>query len=80
MSKQSPSAYVIIPTYEGLTLPLQFLFGLPYMPMRTHTPEEWKILSHVFLTPNMDWDTSVFNFTDAEYDEWLEQFGLWDCN
>ena len=48
--------------------------------MRTYPSEEWKILSYAVLIPNMDWYTSVLNFTEAEYaeyDEWLEQFGLW---
>ena len=51
------------------------------MQMRTYPPEEWNILSHVFLTPYINRDTSVLNFTAAkyaEYDELIEQFGLWD--
>ena len=50
------------------------------MPIRTYPPEEWKILSHVFLTPNIDWYPSVLNFTAAEYyeyDERLEIFDQW---
>ena len=26
----------------------------------------------------MDWDPSVINFSEDEYDEWLENFGLWN--
>ena len=62
MSKQAQSDYAIIPTHEGYILSLQFLLGLPYMPMRTYTPEEWEILFHVVLTPNIDWNPSVLNF------------------
>ena len=28
----------------------------------------------------MNWDPSVIKFTDAEYGEWLEQFGHWTVN
>ena len=61
MSKKAPSDNVIIPTHEGYNLPLQFLLGLTYMPMRTYPTEECKILSFVVLTPNMDSDTSLIN-------------------
>ena len=57
---------------RDIYLPLQLLLGLPCIKMRTYTPEEWKILSHVVLTPNMDWDSSVLKFNAAEYYEWLE--------
>ena len=80
MSKQAPISYVIIPIHEGYILRLQFLLGLPYIPMRTYPPEEWKILSHVVLTPNTNWYPSVPNVTTAEYseyDEWFEQFDIW---
>ena len=80
MSKQVQSAYVIIPTHEGYILPLQLLLGLPDLTMRPYTPEEWKILSHVVLTPNTNWYPSVPNVTTAEYseyDEWFEQFDIW---
>ena len=45
--------------------------------MQTYYSEEWKILSYVVLTPNMDWNHSVLNFSEDEYDERLETFGLW---
>ena len=48
--------------------------------MRTYSPEEWKILSHFVLSPNMDWDLSALNFTSAEYveyDKWLEKLVSW---
>ena len=38
--------------------------------------DECKILSHVVLTPNMEWNPSILNFTEANYanyDEWLEK-------
>ena len=47
--------------------------------MRTYPSDEWKILSHVVLTPNMYWDSSVLYFNEAEYaeyDEWIENWSL----
>ena len=48
MSKQAPSAYVIIPKTKGNILPLQFSLGLPYMPMRTYPTEKWKYYPMLF--------------------------------
>ena len=39
--------------------------------MRTYYPKEQGKLPHVFLTSDIDWVTSVFDHTEAEYD-----FGL----
>ena len=80
MSKQFPSAYVIISTHGGYILPLQLLLGFPDLPMNTNPTEEWIILSHVVLTSNMDWSYSVPNFSEAEYAkniEWVENVGRW---
>ena len=44
--------------------------------MWDYPTEEWKILPYAVLTPNMDWDTSIPNITESEYneyDEWLEK-------
>ena len=62
-------------------LPPQLLIGLPYLPLRIYPTEQWKILSHVVLTPNMDWNPIIINSTEAKYakyDEWLGTTGLWD--
>ena len=56
------------------------LLGLSCKQMQTYPPEEWKILSHVVLIPNMDWDVSVLKFNAAEYYEWLEKWSPgWNC-
>ena len=31
--------------------------------MRIYPPEEWKILSHVVLTPNIHWNPSILDYT-----------------
>ena len=77
MSKQVPSDYVIIHIHEGYILHLYLLLVLTYNPMQTYPPEGWKILSHAILVQNMDCNTSVLNFNEAEYAEyyqWLEEF------
>ena len=49
--------------------------------MRIYPPEEWKILSHAILNPNMDWNPSILNLNEykyVKYDECIEEFGCWD--
>ena len=48
--------------------------------MQIYPPEEWTLLFHAVINPNVYWDTNVLNFTAAkyyEYGEWIEQFGCW---
>ena len=61
---------LLYPPTRDIYLPLQLLLGLLYIPMRTYPPEEWRIASHVVLTPNMDLDISVLTFNSAEYAEY----------
>ena len=78
MSKQAPSSYVIITTHREYILPLQLLTGLTYLPMRIYPIEERKLLSHVVLTPNIDWNPNFLNFTQdkyAKYNKRLEDIG-----
>ena len=78
MSKQVPSDKVIIPTHGGYILPLQLLLGLPHNPLCTYHHLKDRILSHDVLIQNMDWNASVLDSAEAEYDEWFEKFGCWD--
>ena len=79
MSKKYPSSYVIIPTHKGYILSLQLVHVLPSLPMLIYPTEEWKLLSHVVFTLNMDWNPSILKLTEAKYstyDEWVDNFGF----
>ena len=69
MPKQTPSSYFIFPTQKWYILPIQLLLVLLFIPMRVYPPEEWEILSHVFLNLNMDSIPSILNFTETKYSE-----------
>ena len=38
--------------------------------MWIYPTKEWKILLHIFLTPNMDWNPSILNFPKSKYSEY----------
>ena len=49
-----------IKTIGGYIHPLDFINGLPYIPLRPYTDKEWEILPHVIWTSDDKWDpTSV---------------------
>ena len=49
-----------ITTNDGYIHPLDFVNGLPYLPLRPYTDEEWVTLPHVVWTSDKNWDpTSV---------------------
>ena len=43
-------------TNDAYVLPLNIVNGLPYLPMRPHTDEEWETLPHVPLTQDNEWN------------------------
>ena len=59
-----------ITTVEGYVIPLRFRNGLPYMPIRPYSDQEWNDLPHVVLTSDEEWDPKVMD-EDRDEDEWL---------
>lgn len=58
-----------IRTLDGYVLPLNIRSGLPYLPMRPYTDDEWDSLPHVILTSDADWDPSVLDHVFHSQDE-----------
>ena len=61
-----------ITTLDGYVMPLNFINGLAYMPMRPFTDHEWNTLPHVTLTSDTDWDPSVSNCITTEDDTFFD--------
>ena len=65
-----------ITTPDDHSFPLNIKSGWPYMNIHTYTDDEWKILSHVILTSDDEWDPTILNYSiddeDAENDEWYD--------
>jgi hypothetical protein len=62
---------------DGYQIPLDFHYGLPYLPCRPPTENEVNSLPHVIMTSDVDWDPSAYDntiddmakFYDVEEDE-----------
>ena len=50
-----------ITTDDDYTLPLDFVNGLPYLPIRPFTDLEWDTLPHLCLTSDVEWDPNSLN-------------------
>ena len=47
--------------------------GLAYLSLRPYTNAEWDELTHIHLTSDDDWDTSVFDHAyDEDDDTWYD--------
>ena len=59
----------VIQTPDGYTIPLNFVNGLPYVPIRPFSDHEWETLPHIPLTSYSEWGPSSIdtNLTDDEY-------------
>ena len=61
-----------ITTLEGYVIPMNFINGLPYIPMRPFSNAEWNTLPHIILTSNMEWDPSVLDHNITNDDNAIE--------
>ena len=54
---------------DSYKIPLNFVNGLAYMPIRPFTDTEWEKLPHIVLTTDNDWDPSMADcdFSDSEH-------------
>ena len=60
-------------TLDGYVIPLNFRQGLPYLPLRPYTDDEWETLPHVVFTSDVDWDPTVFDHViDIDNDIWYD--------
>ena len=61
----------IITNDEYYVMPLNFINGLPFLPMRPYTDGEWTKLPHVLLTADRKWDPRVLDGNIDDIEEWL---------
>jgi hypothetical protein len=61
-----------IKTIDGYIFPLDFCDGLPYLPLRPYTDDEWDNLPHVLMTSDQDWDPTTFDNTISNNDKWYD--------
>ena len=57
-------------TNDEYVMPINFINGLPYVPMRPYTDEEWVKLPHVLLTADKKWDPRVLDNSIDDIEEW----------
>ena len=61
-------------TNDEYVMPINFTNGLPYIPMRPYTDEEWVKLPHVLLTADKKWDPRVLDNSIDDIEEWSTRF------
>ena len=61
-----------IKTQDGYVHPLDIRNGLPYIPMRPYTDEEWDTLPHIEWTSDIDWDPTVLYQTITNKETWYD--------
>ena len=61
-----------IKTQDGYGHPVDIKNGLPYIPMRPYTDDEWEDLPHVEWTSDVNWDPSVLDQTITDNDTWFD--------
>ena len=59
-----------IRTHDDYTLPLDFVNGLPYLPMQPFTDFEWDSLPHICLTSDVEWNPDVLDHVISDDDGW----------
>lgn len=58
----------VIMTPDNYVMPLDFINGLPYMPIRPFSDHEWKVLPHVVMTSDSDWDPTCLDVMQSDND------------
>ena len=61
-------------TNDAYVLPLNIVNGLPYLPMRPHTDEEWEKLPHAPLTQDNEWNPASLDSVITDTDKWADAF------
>ena len=72
----------LITTLDDYAIPLNMINGLPYMPIRPFSDQEFRTLPHIVLTSDAPWDPSIVDHQYADEDAWQAQipddFGDYD--
>jgi hypothetical protein len=61
-----------ISTLDGYVIPMNFINGLPYMPIRPYTDTEHATLPRVILTSDVEWDPSISDQILTDDDTWFD--------
>ncbi len=60
-------------TPGGYVIPISIRQGLPYIPLRPYTDEEWDTLPHIILTADEPWHPSAVDYDPLEDDDnWVD--------
>ena len=59
----------LISTPKGVSIPIDFINGLPYVQMRPFTDQEWKELPHILLASD-EWDPCSLDCILCSSDKW----------
>ena len=59
---------------DGYIHPLDFIYGLPYLPLRPFTDQEQKTLPHVVWTSDVKWDPSSIDHKITDNNEWGDYY------
>ena len=80
-STKIPNGLQRIKTNDDYILPLQMRQGLPYLPLRPYTDDEWDTLPHIVLTSDDEWDPSVLDHVyDVSSTEWSNTLASHEAN
>ena len=71
-SLRIPGGQQCLKTADGYIHLLQFRHGLPYLPIRPYTDDEWDSLPHVVFTSDADWDPSVLDDAVSDEERWYD--------
>ena len=59
-----------ITTHDDYTLLVDFVNGLPYLPMQPFTNNKWDTLPHICLTSDAEWSTDTLDHVISDSDDW----------
>ena len=63
-----------ITTNDGYIHSLDFIHGLPYLPLRPYTDKKWETLPQVILTSDVKWNPSTIDHKITNHDEWKNYY------
>jgi hypothetical protein len=60
-------------SFDGFSIPINIICGLPYIDMPQHTDQEWEELPPVLLTGDANWDPTHMDHKQGDDPAWYEQ-------
>ncbi len=67
-----PGGCQCITTLDGYSIPLNIRAGLPYLPIRPYTDDDWQALPHVIMTSDVVWDPRVLDHDLDDDEQWFD--------